>query len=856
AQYVTCKVQNCTETSRAKPFPGLIASNSLVVQDNYVFVQVSSGGRRNYYVSHKRQAFAKMKLPKYSLPKDMHIISTDEDQVFAAVQEWNQNDTYNLYISDTKGVYFTLALEDVKSSRGPEGNIMIDLYEVAGIKGMFFANKKVANQVKTFITYNKGRDWRLLQAPAIDLRGNYIHCLLPYCSLHLHLKVSDNPYTPGTISSKESAPGIIVASGSIGTGLSVNDKKMFISSDAGNTWREIFEEDHSVLYLDRGGALVAIKHTSSAIRHLWLSFDEGRSWNKHSFTSVSLFVDGVLGEPGGETLIMIVLGHFSYLSEWQLVKIDYRSIFDRRCAKEDYQKWQLHNQDEPCIMGEKRTYKKRRPGAWCMLGKASAETVTSESCVCTESDFECDYGYERHTDGKCLPAFWFNPSSMAKDCIIGQNHLNSTGYRKVGSNNCIAGVKEQYTPKLQMCPGKAPQGLRIVTSDGKLTAESGRNITFMAQLEEGDAQRINIQVDFGDGTAVSYANLSSVEDGILHVYKAAGIFRVTAYAENGLGSDGAVLYLHVTCPLENVHLSVPFVSVKNKRVNASAVLWPSNVGALTYIWWFGNKTEPLITLKESISFTFTTEGINSITVQVSAGNTVLQDTKSVAVYEYYQSLRLSFSSNLDEHNPGISEWRKDIGRVVKRALVQATAVEEQQVLVAILPGLPTAAEVFILPHEDRRRRGNIAELEKISEILVSALNQNKIHFDLKPDVKVIVYPDHLTAAPLVELGPGHSGPALLMLLSVVMLGLAVFVVYRFKRKIPGINVYAQMQNEKEQEMISPTSQSESTPNITQIELTSPEQLLHEELDTRIMEGCSTTVAVNRSTKEIPTSMNV
>lgn len=62
--------------------------------------------------------------------QDMHVISTDENQVFAAVQEWNQNDTYNLYISDTRGIYFTLALENVKSSRDLEGNVMIDLYEV------------------------------------------------------------------------------------------------------------------------------------------------------------------------------------------------------------------------------------------------------------------------------------------------------------------------------------------------------------------------------------------------------------------------------------------------------------------------------------------------------------------------------------------------------------------------------------------------------------------------------------------------------------------------------------------------------------------------------------------------------
>lgn len=32
---------------------------------------------------------------------------------------------------------------------------------------------------------------------------------------------------------------------------------------------QIFEEEHSILYLDQGGVLVAMKHTSLPIRHLW-----------------------------------------------------------------------------------------------------------------------------------------------------------------------------------------------------------------------------------------------------------------------------------------------------------------------------------------------------------------------------------------------------------------------------------------------------------------------------------------------------------------------------------------------------------------------------------------------------------
>uniref|UniRef100_A0A9L0TDL7 Sortilin related VPS10 domain containing receptor 3 n=1 Tax=Equus caballus TaxID=9796 RepID=A0A9L0TDL7_HORSE len=737
AHYLTCRIQECAETTRSGPFARSIDFSSLVVQDEYIFIQVTTGGRASYYVSYRREAFAQIKLPKYSLPKDMHIISTDENQVFAAVQEWNQNDTYNLYISDTRGIYFTLAMENIKSSRGLMGNIIIELYEVAGIKGIFLANKKVDDQVKTYITYNKGRDWRLLQAPDVDLRGSPVHCLLPFCSLHLHLQISENPYSSGRISSKETAPGLVVATGNIGPELSYTDIGVFISSDGGNTWRQIFDEEYNVWFLDWGGALVAMKHTPLPVRHL------------------------------------------------------------------------------------------------------------------------CDYGYERHGESKCVPAFWYNPASPSKDCSLGQSYLNSTGYRRIVSNNCTDGLREKYTAKAQMCPGKAPRGLHVVTTDGRLVAEQGHNATFIVLMEEGDLQRTNIQLDFGDGIAVSYANFSPIEDGIKHVYKSAGIFQVTAYAENNLGSDTAVLFLHVVCPVEHVHLRVPFVAIRNKEVNISAVVWPSQLGTLTYFWWFGNSTKPLITLDSSISFTFLAEGTNTITVQVAAGNALIQDTKDIAVHEYFQSQLLSFSPNLDYHNPDIPEWRQDIGNVIKRALVKVTGVPEDQILVAVFPGLPTSAELFILPPKNltERRKGNEGDLEQIVEVLFNALNQNLVQFELKPGVQVIVYVTQLTLAPLVDSSAGHSSSAMLMLLSVVFVGLAVFLIYKFKRKIPWINIYAQVQHDKEQEMIGSVSQSENTPKITLSDFTEPEELLDKELDTRVI-GAIATIANSESTKEIPNCTSV
>uniref|UniRef100_A0A8D3DE41 PKD domain-containing protein n=1 Tax=Scophthalmus maximus TaxID=52904 RepID=A0A8D3DE41_SCOMX len=722
SQYITCKLQNCSDGNKGKPFPGFIIPDSLVVQDEYVFIQVGF-----FYCT------------------DLQIISTDDSQVVAAIQDWHQNDSYNLYMSESRGLLFTLMLENVVSSGGPEGNIMIDLYEVAGIKGVFLSNKVVENQVKTYITYNKGRDWHLLRAPTSDLQGNKVYCEQPFCSLHLHLHVSENPYTSGNIVSKDSAPGIIIASGVVGPELTSTNVSIFITSDAGNTW---IEEEYSVFFLNQGGSLVAIRHTPLPIRHIWAETGTNIASPPRRF-----YVDGVLGEPGEDTLIMTIFGHFSHRSEWQLLKIDFRSIFQQRCTSEDYLTWQLHSEGEVCIMGMKRIFQKLKANARCVKARDQYIPQMSDSCACTEADFECDYGFERQIDGSCTSAFCF---------------LNTTGYRRALSNNCTEGTLLKFSPRRQKCPGQAPRGLQLFTAEGTLVATLGKNVTFLVFLEEV------ITVDFGDGTTMSYVNISSIGDGVKHVYSKVGIYQVSATARNTLGRDRVILYLHISCQLEQVQLSAPSVVVRNKEVNLTTVLRPSSVGTVIYYWWFDNKTEPVVTLDGAISLTFPKEGSYTVTVQASVGNTVHQDRMTVAVYDYFRSHVLAFSSNLDELNPGVSEWREDICRVVKSSTVQVTGISADQLLVTVLPGLPTTAEIFILP-EKRSRDG-------LSQVLLSALNQDLIQFTLRPGVQVNVYATRLSPAPLVDSSDsGHSSTAVILLVSVVLMGLAVFLIYTFKR---------------------------------------------------------------------------
>lgn len=55
---------------------------------------------------------------------------------------------------------------------------------------MYLANKLLDSHVKTFITYNKGQTWALLPAPAADVAGNNLHCILVSLSLSLYAGVN------------------------------------------------------------------------------------------------------------------------------------------------------------------------------------------------------------------------------------------------------------------------------------------------------------------------------------------------------------------------------------------------------------------------------------------------------------------------------------------------------------------------------------------------------------------------------------------------------------------------------------------------------------------------------------------
>ncbi|XP_049997191.1 VPS10 domain-containing receptor SorCS2 isoform X2 [Alexandromys fortis] len=819
-RYFTCLIHNCSAQPPTAPFAGPIDRGSLTVQDEYIFLKATSTNRTKYYVSYRRSNFVLMKLPKYALPKDLQIISTDEQQVFVAVQEWNQVDTYNLYQSDLRGVRYSLVLENVRSSRQAEENVIIDILEVRGVKGVFLANQKVDGKVTTLITYNKGRDWDYLRPPSTDMNGKPTNCQPPDCHLHLHLRWADNPYVSGTVHTKDTAPGLIMGAGNLGSQLVEYKEEMYITSDCGHTWRQVFEEEHHVLYLDHGGVIAAIKDTSIPLKILKFSVDEGHTWSTHNFTSTSVFVDGLLSEPGDETLVMTVFGHISFRSDWELVKVDFRPSFPRQCGEDDYSSWDLTDlQGDHCIMGQQRSYRKRKPTSWCVKGRSFTSALTSRVCKCRDSDFLCDYGFERSsssesTANKCSANFWFNPLSPPEDCVLGQTYTSSLGYRKVVSNVCEGGVDLQQSPVQLQCPLTAPRGLQVSIRGDAVSVRPREDVLFVVRQEQGDVLTTKYQVDLGDGFKAMYVNLTLTGEPIRHHYENPGIYRVSVRAENMAGHDEAVLFVQVNSPLQALYLEVVPVIGINQEVNLTAVLLPMNPNLTVFYWWIGHSLQPLLSLDNSVTTRFTDAGDVRVTVQAACGNSVLQDSRVIRVLAQFQVVPLQFSRDLDTFNPNTPEWREDVGLVVTRLLSKETSIPEELLVTVVKPGLPTIADLYVLLPPPRPTRKRSLTSDKRLAAVQQALNSHRISFILRGGLRI-----------LVDLRDTHEGPqrpsgsggywAVVVLFVIGLFAVGAFILYKFKRKRPGRTVYAQMHNEKEQEMTSPVSHSEDAQSTMQ-----------------------------------------
>lgn len=194
----------------------------------------------------------------------------------------------------------------------------------------------------SLITYDHGTTWNKIRAPETNAKGIPHQCNIETCSLHLSQKFSQlYPVSrAASIMSSKSAPGIILATGVIGTSLK-GHPALYVSRDAGLTWKQVLTDYYFFNMGDHGGVLVAVKYFKlrGETRDISYSIDEGETWQTLEFTEKMLRVYGLMTEPGENTTVFTMFGSGSGQHQWLIIKVDLRKVFEKNCTDDDFKFW-------------------------------------------------------------------------------------------------------------------------------------------------------------------------------------------------------------------------------------------------------------------------------------------------------------------------------------------------------------------------------------------------------------------------------------------------------------------------------------------------------------------------------------
>lgn len=502
--------------------------------ESAVHLQVS---KTNTIQKHFQPAVLEADLSEHSYT----ILDSSEDVVFLHVNHrpvGEASPAGHLYTSDSSGIEYALTLPF--NHRNEEGKC--DFAKLEALEGVFLANfvDEAAPQTQieqdtnemamdlhkresggvvrktlkigTLITFNKGGDWSYLRRPRADANGNTYECNTKDCHLHLNGVTS----TYGPFYSVSSAPGLILATGSVSKHLSnvpglINT---YFSRDGGLTWEEVAKGSHIYEISNHGALLVMIKD-QEATNKLLYSWDQGREWHEYVFSKTSINVQNVITDPASTSQHFIVYGMSESGSQAVSVFVDFAILHQSKCQGIDapgttHSHFELWSPTDGrtsgrCLMGHTTTYVRRKQLAQCFIDRAIPPPRITSNCPCTIHDFECDAGYIRNQEsGLCeinKESGLANKLSAAEahnKCATQTHYRVTKGYRRVPGNTCVGG--HEWEAVVAPCPSGWLSSSHTPVTLLLLVIIVAFGIIFLFQFEASDKWMARIKALFDSFT--------------------------------------------------------------------------------------------------------------------------------------------------------------------------------------------------------------------------------------------------------------------------------------------------------------------------------------------------------------------
>ncbi|KAK4540808.1 hypothetical protein LTR36_008885 [Oleoguttula mirabilis] len=426
------------------------------------------------------QVFADARFPaNFKVPHQQAytVLDSSTHAVFLHVTVNNQLDSEygSIVKSNSNGTSYVLSVGEV--NRNAPG--YVDFEKMQGLEGVAVVNR-VANKdeadegktkkLKTYITHNDGADWALITRPVDPPNGKAFGCkgTDDKCSLHLHGYTERKD--PRDTFSSPSAVGLMIGTGNVGEFLTPKkEADTFATRDGGVTWTQIAEGNWMWEFGDQGSILVIVKDDEPVTNVLY-SLDEGSTWTSYTFSDKPMMVQDITTVPSDTSRNFLLWGKIK--GEIVTVSLDFRGLEDRSQPCEnpdkavgeggneaDYYLWEPKHplSDDNCLFGHVAQYHRKKLDAKCFNGREIQHLHSiAQNCTCTRRDFECDYNYEKQTDGSCKLVPGLDPPNAADVCIKDKNaveYFDITGYRRIPLTTCEGGQELDYTARSRPCPG-------------------------------------------------------------------------------------------------------------------------------------------------------------------------------------------------------------------------------------------------------------------------------------------------------------------------------------------------------------------------------------------------------------------
>jgi len=318
------------------------------------------------------------------------------------------------------------------------------------------ASKKERYFVRTYASLNMGLSWQQLKAPC-DAKPDTT------CTLHL-----------AQWASAAAAPGIILGVGNAGNHLtrSATHHNVYMSRDAGLTWKNVLKGPHKVEILGHGDVFVAVPTTSPG--SVLYSTNSGAKWEKLPLKlsqEQAAVVQSVFTHLSHTGLRAFVAVGSDDSDAATVAAADLHGVLTQPCQMDptavasDVEHWSpadaledAHDSKRPaCLLGIRTQYVRRKVDKVCRMGAlpAAVDLRADTPCQCTKADYACDSGFYRESyvaGAACLPMEGVvqpNTSSLCAATL--EDHVPIIrGYVKSPGNQCSGGV--DLLPKKEACP--------------------------------------------------------------------------------------------------------------------------------------------------------------------------------------------------------------------------------------------------------------------------------------------------------------------------------------------------------------------------------------------------------------------